>query len=188
MWAKGMEKKSVASLYGDERLLDPQAAGGIDSAGREVQSKEKMFDANGEINAYDHKDVMTQQQRFASLRDRYQLKEGNARSNYTPEEKQRIVEAAFAGDEAERHRFGAEMIPLILDRLDYEGFIRQVFKTHEVAQGQIISYEKDVNVTALIIQEDGQTIETVVKGNRVFPPEFWVTAFPKINMAEIARR
>ena len=187
MWAKGMEKKSVASLYTDERLLDPQAAGGIDSAGREVKSSEKMFDAKGELNAYDHKDVMTQQQRFAAIRDRYQRGKSGA-SHYTPEQKQQIVEAAFAGDEAERHRFGAEMIPLILDRLDYEGFIRQVFKTHEVAQGQIISYEKDVNVTALIIQEDGQTIETVVKGNRVFPPEFWVTAFPKINMAEIARR
>lgn len=187
MWAKGMEKKSVASLYKDERLLNPKAAGGTDSSGREVNSKEDMFDSKGEINAYDHKDVMTQQQRFAAVRDRYQKKEGNT-SFYSPEEKQRIVEAAFAGDESERHRFGAEMIPLILDRLDYEGFIRQVFKTHEVAQGQIISYEKDINVTALVIQEDGQTIETVVKGNRVFPPEFWVTAFPKINMAEIARR
>jgi len=188
MWAKGMERKKVASLYKDERLLNPKAAGGIDSAGRSVESKEDMFDSKGELNAYDHKDVMTQQQRFAAIRDQYQKKEGSARNFYSPDEKQQIVEAAFGGDEAERHRFGAEMIPLILDRLDYEGFIRQVFKTHEVAQGQIISYEKDVNVTALVIQEDGQTIETVVKGNRVFPPEFWVTAFPKINMAEIARR
>lgn len=188
MWAKGMEKKKVASLHTDERLLDPQAYGGTDSAGRVKESSEKMFDSKGQLNAYDHKDVITQQSRFAELRDRYQRRESTARNFYSPEEKQRIVETAFAGDEAERMRFGAEMIPLIIDRLDYEGFIRQVFKTHEVAQGQIISYEKDVNVSALVIQEDGQTIETVVKGNRVFPYEFWVTAFPKINMAEIARR
>jgi hypothetical protein len=188
MWAKGMEKKKIASLSNqDERLLDPKAYGGTDSQGRVVESSEKMFDAKGQLNAYDHKDVVTQQQRFAELRDKYQKREGNS-NFYSPAEKQRIVENAFAGDEAERMRFGAEMIPLIIDRLDYEGFIRQVFKTHEVAQGQIISYEKDVNVTALVIQEDGQTIETVVKGNRVFPYEFWVTAFPKINMAEIARR
>ena len=185
MWADKMEKKSVASLY-DERLLNPKASGETDSAGREKESKEDMFDSKGTVNAYDRKDLLTQQQRFAALRDRYQRKTAN--SLYTPDEKQRIVQSVFAGDEAERMKFGAEMIPLILDRLDYEGFIRQVLKTHEIAQGQIISYEKDINVTALVIQEDGQSIETIVKGDRVFVPEFWVTAFPKIGMAEIAKR
>jgi len=181
-----MEKKKIASPYNDEKLLNPKAYGGTDSAGRAKESKEDMFDSKGQMNAWDHKDVLTQQQKYSEVRDKYQRK---ASTNfYSPEEKQRIVESVFNGNEAERMRFGAEMIPLILDRLDYEGFIRQVFKAHEVAQGQIISYEKDINVTALVIQEDGQTIETVVKGNRVFPPEFWVTAFPKINMSEIARR
>jgi len=181
-----MEKKEIRKVASkDERLLNPKAFGGTDSTGREKHaSKEDMFNSKGEMNAYDKKDVITQQQKFASLREQYK-KSG---SFYSMDEKQRIMEAAFGGNEEERMRFGAEMIPLILDRLDYEGFIRQVFKTHEVAQGQIISYEKDINVTALIIQEDGQTIECVVKGNRVFPAEFWVTAFPKINMAEIAKR
>ena len=186
MWANNMEKKEIRKVASkDERLLNPKAYGGTDSTGREkTASKEDMFNSKGEINAYDKKDVITQQQKFAGLREQYK-KSG---SFYSMDEKQRIMEAAFGGNEEERMRFGAEMIPLILDRLDYEGFIRQVFKTHEVAQGQIISYEKDINVTALIIQEDGQTIECVVKGNRVFPAEFWVTAFPKINMAEIAKR
>jgi hypothetical protein len=187
MWANNMEKKDIKKVASkqDERLLNPKAYGGTDSTGREkTASKEDMFDSKGELNAYDKKDAITQQQKFASLREQYK-KSG---SFYSADEKQRIMEAAFGGNEEERMRFGAEMIPLILDRLDYEGFIRQVFKTHEVAQGQIISYEKDINVTALIIQEDGQTIEAVVKGNRVFPAEFWVTAFPKINMAEIAKR
>ena len=186
MWANNMEKKEIKKVAStqDERLLNPKAFGGTDSKGRQVQSSQDMFDSKGQINAYDHEDVINQQQKFAGLMSQYK-KTG---SFYSLDEKQRIMEAAFGGNQEERMRFGAEMIPLILDRLDYEGFIRQVFKTHEVAQGQIISYEKDINVTALVIQEDGQTIETVVKGNRVFPPEFWVTAFPKINMGEIAKR
>jgi len=184
MWANGMKKVA----YTDERLLNPKAFGGNDSAGRAVESKQDMFDSRGNLNAYDRKDLMNQQSRFAEVRDKYQRNEGSAKTALTPDEKQRIVESAFTGTDGDRMKFGAEMIPLILERLDYEGFIRQVFKTHEVAQGQIISYEKDVNVTALVIQEDGQTIETLVKGDRIFPPEFWVTAFPKINMAEIAKR
>lgn len=184
MWANGMKKVA----YNDERLLNPKAYGGQDSRGRAVESKQEMFDSRGTINAYDKNDLMNQQSRFAEVREKYQRSEGVAKVALTPDEKQRIVESAFTGSDGDRMKFGAEMIPLILERLDYEGFIRQVFKTHEVAQGQIISYEKDVNVTALVIQEDGQTIETLVKGDRIFPPEFWVTAFPKINMAEIAKR
>jgi len=190
MWAENMGRKKVASLYTDERLLNPKASGGYDSRGRAIESREDMFNSNGELNAYDVKDAITQQQRFAEIQGRYQKAgTGHAVNFYSPEEKMRIVESAFApGEEVERIKFAAEMIPLILERLDYEGFIRQVFKTHDVAQGQIISYEKDVNVTALVIQDDGQTIETVVKGDRIFPHEFWVTAFPKIGMLEIARR
>ena len=191
MWAENMEKRevkaSVADKY-DAKLLDPKGFGGADSAGRPQESKEAMFDAKGQLNAYDHQDVINQQMKFAELRGRYQRPGKQAQSFYTPEEKQRIVESVFSADEAERLRFGAEMIPLILDRLDYEGFIRQVYRTHTLAQGQINSYEKDVNVTALIIQEDGQTIESVVKGNRIFPPEFLVTARPIITISEIAQR
>lgn len=190
MWAENIERKRVATVTSqkyDERLLNPKAFGGENSAGRTVESKEDMFDSKGEVNAYDHKDLMNNQIKFSELRSRYQ-KRANTASFYTPEEKQRIVESVFSADEGERLRFGAEMIPLILDRLDYEGFIRQVLRTHQVSQGQIISYEKDLNVTALVIQEDGQTIETIVKGNRVFPPEFLVTAMPKITVSEIATR
>lgn len=190
MWAENIERKKVASVVSqkyDERLLNPKAFGGTDSAGREVQSKEDMFNGKGVINAYDHKDLMNNQDKFAGLRNRYQ-RQANTQSFYTPQEKQAIVESVFAADESERLRFGAEMIPLILERLDYEGFIRQVYRTHQLAQGQINSYEKDVNCTALVIQEDGQTVETIVKGNRIFPPEFLITSMPKITISEIATR
>lgn len=189
MWSTGIEKKDVskvASLYKDEKILNPKAYGGTDSTGKVAESKQEMFDGKGQINAYDLKDAITQQQHFAANKAKYQRKA--SASMYTPEEKSRIIESAFGGDESEKLRFGAQMIPLILDRLDYEGFGRQVLRTHELAQGQINSYEKDINVSALVIQDDGQTVETVVKGQRVFVPEFWITAFPKINLSEIATR
>src|SRR5271157_1014388 len=185
MWANGMEKQKVASLY-DERLLNPKAFGGNDSAGREKESKQDMFDSKGTLNAYDTKDAITQQMKFASLLEK---KDNFKKAElYTPEQREAIIGKALGGDAQERMKFGAEMIPLILERLDYEGFIRQVFKANDVSQGQIISYEKDVNITALTIQEDGQSVATNVKGDRVFVPEFWVTAFPQIGMAEIAKR
>ena len=187
MWANNMEKVDVRSKVAsssEEGLLNPKAYGGVDSNGRENKSASNMFNAEGQLNAYDKVDAITQQEKFAGLMAN-QKKTG---SMYSMDEKQRILEAAFNGNEEDRVRFGSEMIPLILNRLDYEGFIRKVLKTHEVSQGQIISYEKDIDVTALMINGDGQTIDTVVKGNRVFPSEFWVTSSLRINMEEIAKR
>jgi hypothetical protein len=187
MWANGMDKKKVASLY-DEKLLNPKAYGGVDSKGRVKESKENMFDSKGILNAYDKTDVITQQMHYAEVQSQLKGKRQANKSMYNEEQKSRIMEAAFNSDDESRARFAAEMIPLILDRLDYEGFCRNVLRVHELAQGQINSYEKDINVTALVIQDDGQTIETIVKGQRFFVPEWWITAFPKINLSEIYTR
>jgi len=198
MWSEGMEKKKVAQaqaqekakkvasrIYG-ENLLDPKAYGGASADGSRKASGNRLFNAQGQLNAYDKVDAITQLQHFASLRDKYRV--SHNQPYYSPEEKQMIIQSALSGSPEERLRFGAEMIPLVLDRLDYEGFIRQVFRTHNLAQGQVNSYEKDINVTALVTNEDGQTIGTQVRGQRVFPPEFLVTSMPKITITEIAQR
>lgn len=188
MWAKNMEKAEIRKKASYDNLFEGEKAyGGVNSDGKEIDSKDDLFDSKGTLNAYDKKDAVAQQMRFASVKERYALRKKTS-SFYTASEKEAILEAAFSGGDAERLRFGAAMIPLIIDRLDYEGFIRQVFRTHEVPQGQIISYEKDVNVAAIIIQEDGQTVSAVSKGNRVFVPEFMITCAPRISLAEIAQR
>jgi hypothetical protein len=187
MWADKVEKATVKKASYDERLMDPKGFGGLDSAGKESNSKEAMFSGKGELNAYDKKDALMQMEKFAGLRDRYQHKIKSG-SFYSPEEKQRVFDAAFNGDPANRQKFAAAMIPLILERLDYEGFGRQVLMTHEVPQGQIINYEKDVNIAAIVIQEDGQTPEARIRGDRVLPPTFSITANPRIPLDEIYQR
>jgi len=198
MWTDGMEKKDVMiktaeqktkkvaeRIYG-ESLLDPKGFGGQDSRGRVQAGSSRLFDDRGQLRAYDRKDAITQLQHFAALRDRHRVAANQ--SYYTPDEKQQIIQAALSGSPEERLRFGSEMIPLVLERLDYEGFIRQIYRTHNLAQGQVNSYEKDVNVVALVTNEDGQTIGSQVRGQRVFPPEFLVTALPKVTVSEIAQR
>ena len=187
MWADKVEKATVKKASYDERLMDPKGFGGVKSNGKEMNSKEAMFNGQGQLNAYDKKDSVYQLEKFAGLRDRYQHKIKSG-SFYSPEEKSNIVEAAFNGDPANRQKFAAAMIPLILERLDYEGFGRQVLMTHEVPQGQIINYEKDVNIAAVVIQEDGQTPEARVKGDRIFPPTFQIVANPRIPLNEIYQR
>jgi len=147
-------------------------------------SKNPMFNDKGEVNAYDKKDLFHQMDRFLDAQPRTREVFGQT---YTPDEQQRIIEQALASPQ-NWMKFGQEMVPLILRELDYEGFIRNVFFKHNVSYGKIIKYEKDINVTALVISDDGQAIESRVKGSRVFPPEFQVVSMPVIPLKEIAIR
>jgi hypothetical protein len=184
MWANAEKVQLKKASFNDERLMNPKGFGGFDHKGDTLPSKDDMFDSKGNINAYDKSHAVHQQIRFAELRDK-RYKTG---SFYTQDQKEQILAHAFSGDPNEMRKFASEMIPLIIDRLDYEGFSRQVLRVHEVPQGQIISYEKDVNVTALVINENGQTIPAQVQGNRVFPAEKMITSNPRIPMAEIYQR
>lgn len=187
MWSDKIKRATITPAEAKEKLENPQGFGGVSSSGKPIESKEAMFDSKGTINAYDKTDAMYQVEKFAGLRDRYQHRSKSG-SFYSPQEKQRIVEMAFNEDPANRTKFAAAMVPLILERLDYEGFGRQVLMTHEVPQGQIISYEKDINIAATVIQEDGQTVEARIRGDRVFPPTFTITANPRIPLDEIYQR
>lgn len=192
-WSEGMDSmkvtagavKKAPSQVIDERVYDAKSYAGTDSKGKKFASSNRMFNAQGELNASDKKDAISQLQHFSELRGQYRAAQ---KDYYSAEEKSQIIEAALSGDPTERLKFGGAMIPLVLDRLDYEGFCRQVFRTHNVAQGAVISYEKDVNVTALVTNEDGSTIGHKVEGNRVYVPEFLVTSMPKISISEIAQR
>jgi len=70
----------------------------------------------------------------------------------------------------------SEMIPIIKDRLEYEGLARQVLAVRKLRQGEIQRYPKEIGVTSMMIQEDGKTIETASKWDKLFPPEFLVSA------------
>jgi len=169
------------------KLANLRAYAGHDSADREIESREPMFNKRGEVNAWDKKDLFNQMEKFQRLRERYPARYLREGANYSLEDQQRILEQAMATPQ-NWLKFGQEMVPLILRELDYEGFIRNVFFTHNVSFGKIIKYEKDINVTALVVADDGQAIESRVKGTRVFPPEFGVTSQPIISLKEIAIR
>jgi len=168
------------------KLANIRAYGGRNSAGVPIDSVDPMFDKRGEVNAWDKQDLFNQMDKFQGLRSKYPasaFKKGST----SLEDQQRVIEQAMASPQ-NWMKFGQEMVPLILRELDYEGFIRNVFFTHNVSFGKIVKYEKDINVTALVVSDDSQTIESRVKGTRVFPPDFGVSAMPVIPLKEIAVR
>lgn len=63
----------------------------------------------------------------------------------------------------------------ICKQLLEDSFCGQILNTKWLESDQIESYEKDIDVPALLVSEDAQKFETAVKGNRVFPIQFVLT-------------
>jgi hypothetical protein len=103
--------------------------------------------------------------------------------------------------ETSRQRFFSEMIPMILDKMESASLPRRFLTYRDnIQQGEIISHSKDEDVPAVILSPacsessmltgllPESVSELVKRGTKVFPYEFWNTAFPKINLSEIATR
>lgn len=71
---------------------------------------------------------------------------------------------------------------------DYLGVGRKMFLTEGLPNGALPYYDKDIDVRAYIVGEEGDSISTVVKGKRVMFPLFEITAFPEIPLIEITNR
>ena len=193
MWAKPEEKKAVVAQPENKFASAVQnvtgsmkAGAGVDSRGREVLSNDRAFDAAGELNAYDRKDAFVQGERVVTLRQKV-FAEARKQAGYSYSDTQRML-SDIMGDRESNYRFASDMVPLILQRLDYQGFCRQVFRVHQVQQGQIITYDEDLNTVGLVINGDGATIEQQIMSDRLFVPEFMVTANPTINIQQVLQR
>jgi len=79
-------------------------------------------------------------------------------------------------------RFYSKMVPMIKDRLEYEGVARQLLAVRKLRQGEIQRYPKDMDVTSMMIREDGKTIEAASKWDKLFPSEFLVSATTTIPL------
>ncbi len=77
--------------------------------------------------------------------------------------------------------------PLRVQR-DYTSVGRKAFYVEALPIGALPYYDKDIDVHAYIVGEEGDNIITVCKGKRVMAPLIEITAQPEIPLTEITNR
>jgi HK97 family phage major capsid protein len=87
-----------------------------------------------------------------------------------------------------RIKIAASMQNPLRERLDYEGVFRRTAVVDPLPQGALPYYDKDVDVPAIVISEEGGTPETIVKGRRILVPLFELGSNPKIPFTQIKER
>jgi hypothetical protein len=157
-------------------------------SGTSAHRTARMFNSKGEMNAFDKKDALVQ---AAHLLNNV-TKAANAhfapaeQAAMSKEARREILAAALKDPSGEGFALvGQELLLPIKLLVDYEGFVRKMYRVRPLGQGELFRVAKDVRSTAFIVGQDGQSVETRLYGKYIQPSEFKVTSFPAVDIEDI---
>lgn len=110
-----------------------------------------------------------------------------ARQRISNEQKQRII-ARYIKTAAGRARLAQTMIAPLRRRRDYTSVGRKAFYVEQLPDGALPIYDKDPNITAYVVAEEGENIVAVAKPKRVMFPLFEIASNPEIQLTEVKQR
>ena len=87
-----------------------------------------------------------------------------------------------------RQRLAASMISPLRQRRDYTSCARKAFYVEQLPDGAMPVYDKDPEVTAYMVAEQGENILSVAKSQRIHVPLFEIASNPQIPLTEIRQR
>jgi hypothetical protein len=149
----------------------------------------QVFNNQGQLNASNLQDAFMQMAKFASIL------EENAPSNLalagqpqlSNDRRDQLVESAIMSQQG-KVALAQAMANPIRRNLDYQGIARRAVVVDPLPQGALPVYDRDIDVTAVVVSSNGTGPESRVFGDRVTVPEFEIFSNPTVRIAEVKRR
>jgi hypothetical protein len=147
------------------------------------------FDNKGQINAMSNKDLAVQLMKYASiLQDNEPSNQGLAgQPSMSDEQRDNLVARAILTQEG-KLSLAQSMANPIRRNLDYHGIARRALVVDPLAQGALPTYERDIDVSAVVCSSNGTGPESRVFGDRVVVPTFELFSNPTVRISEVRRR
>lgn len=101
--------------------------------------------------------------------------------------KQKLI-SEYIRTPAGRAKLAASLTQPLRTRRDYTSVGRKTFLVEQLPDGALPIYDKDPDVTAFVIGEEGQNIVAVTKPRRVIFPLFEIASNPEIPLTQIKER
>jgi hypothetical protein len=89
---------------------------------------------------------------------------------------------------AGRATLAASMNRPLREMRDYQSVGRRGLSVDPLADGALPYYDKDVDTPAFVVGEEGEDVQVVVKGERVFVPLFEIATLVEIPLTQIKQR
>ena len=96
--------------------------------------------------------------------------------------------AKYIGSSQGRQRLAASMVNPLRSRRDYSSIGRKAFLVEQLPDGALSIYDKDPEVTAYVVSEEGDNIISQTRSARVHVPLFEIASNPQIAITEIKAR
>lgn len=87
-----------------------------------------------------------------------------------------------------RAKLAASMTQPLRMRRDYFGVARKTFLVEQLPDGALPIYDKDPDVTAYVIGEEGENVQAIIKPRRVHFPLFELASNPVIPLSQIREK
>ena len=84
-----------------------------------------------------------------------------------------------------RQRLAASMQQPLRSQRDYLSVARKAYYVEQLPDGALPIYDKDPDVTAYVIGEEGEGISAVVKSRRVIFPLFEIASVPETPLTQV---
>jgi len=145
------------------------------------------FNNKGELNASSLKDAAMQIAKYASILEENQpANTGLANAPSSDEMDSMIARALLTQDG--KIALAQAMANPIRRNLDFHGIGRRALVVDPLPQGALPVYERDIDVSAMVVSAQGTGTESRVFGDRITVPTFELFSNPKVRMSEVRRR
>jgi len=94
----------------------------------------------------------------------------------------------FVQSPAGRMKLAASMTMPLRTQRDYKAVGRRAYLVQQLSAGALPLYDRDPDVTAYVVGEEGEGIVTIAKSKRVFFPIFEIASIPEVPITEIKQR
>lgn len=111
----------------------------------------------------------------------------NNMPNVSEERKMQILEKYITTSEG-RAKIAASMTLPLRTQRDYKAVGRRAYLVHQLAMGALPQYDRDPDVKAYVVGEEGEGIVSIAKAKRVQYPLFEIASVPMTSITEIKQK
>ena len=148
----------------------------------------ELFNSKGEINANSNAEAINKLVAYAQALATNSLAPNSpAGIAMSDDEKESLLVKAMQSERG-RTALAQAMANPIRRNLDYQGVGRKALRVDPLPQGALPVYDKDVDVTAIVVSSNGAAPESRIKGDRISVPEFEIVSNPTVRIFEVKRR
>ena len=148
-----------------------------------------FFSTQGELNSGSVKDALNTLVKYAAIIE--ENTPSNAalagRPSLNDEKRDELISRAVLTNEG-KVALAQAMANPIRRNLDYQGIARRALVVDPLPQGANPSYDRDIDVAAVVVSSNGSGPESRVFSDRVVVPTFELLSNPTVRISEVRRR